>query len=75
MKYFIGIIVIVGMYSLAFWRLLSGLGDCYTYFFTDVVEVPTGGDIAWAIVRVIPLAEILAVIGFMGGFGIIAVGK
>ena len=66
MKYLFPILVLLAFWGLAGWSLVSGISDCYTYFFTEAT--PTGGQVAWAILRIIPIAEILFVIGWVGGF-------
>jgi hypothetical protein len=52
-------------FLLAVWSLITGISDCYTYFFTDVN--PTGAEVAWGIVRIVPIAEILFAIGWFVG--------
>lgn len=67
MKILFSIIILLIFWGLAGWSLISGISDCYTYFFTDFE--PTGGQVAWGIVRIFPLAEILFAIGWMDGVG------
>lgn len=69
MRIIIGILLLVLFWGLALWSLGSGIADLYTYFFTQMETPATGGQVAWAVLRVVPLAEILAAIGwFTGGF-------
>lgn len=68
MKVLLSIVLLLVFWGLAGWSLISGISDCYTYFFTETVEA-TGGQVAWAIIRIVPLAEILFVLGWILGAG------
>jgi len=70
MKILVPILVLLAFWGLAGWSLVSGISDCYTYFFTDFE--PTGRQVAWGILRIIPIAEIFFAIGWAGGFMMLA---
>ena len=72
MRFIIALLVALVCWGLAIWSLVSGISDCYTYFFTDFE--PTGGQVAWAILRIVPLAEILGGLGWILGAGTFFVG-
>lgn len=67
MKLILPILILLGFWFLAGWSLVSGIADCYDYFFGGVET--TGWGVAWAIVRIVPIAEILFVLGWLFGFG------
>jgi hypothetical protein len=67
MRILLPILAILLFWGLAFWSLISGIFNLADYIFNDVQA--TGAQIAWAVVRIVPLAEILFVIGWItGGF-------
>lgn len=67
MRTLLPILAILFFWGLALWSLISGISNLADYIFNDVSA--TGAQIAWAVVRIVPLAEILFVIGWItGGF-------
>lgn len=71
MKLILPILILLGFWFLSGWSFISGIADCWDYFFADVET--TGLKVAWAIVRVIPIAEILFALGWIFGFGSLAI--
>ena len=67
MRILLPILAILLFWGLAIWSLISGISNLADYIFNDVPA--TGAQITWAIVRIVPIAEILFVIGWItGGF-------
>jgi len=61
----IAFLIFIFFLGLAILSLITGIGDCYDYLTTDAN--PTGLQVAWAVVRIVPLAEILLAAGIIIG--------